>query len=197
MYSIAKTLGLPATYVELRHQATHEELPPLSKLRIATQKALRWIYDYYWIHLKEEVSTIGEGRAYVERLVREKDDSIRAKMEEFVSKWDQDRLIGVLVEIQGTTDDVVILSRISRLQELIVDGINGSGTIAKKRKLDSLANDMGEIKAELEMMNQGLDKGMDDEPRLDAGHRKTQFDSSSKGWMMWEGPWVPKPIGVI
>ncbi|TVY80687.1 Pre-rRNA-processing protein las1, partial [Lachnellula suecica] len=51
MYSLAKTIGLPATYVELRHQATHEELPSLSKLRTATQKALRWIWDYYWANL--------------------------------------------------------------------------------------------------------------------------------------------------
>ncbi|KAF8852599.1 Las1-domain-containing protein [Acephala macrosclerotiorum] len=197
MYSIAKTLGLPATYVELRHQATHEELPSLSKLRIATQKALRWIYDYYWIHLKEVVSTKGESRAYVDKLVREKDASIRAKMEELVIKWDQDRLMGVLVEIQGSTDDILILSRTSRLQNLIVDGIDGGGTNAKKRKLDSLANDMEEIKAELKLMHQELDNGTDDETRQDAGHRKTQSDVNSKGWTMWEGPWVPKPIGVV
>ena len=57
MYSIAKTIGLPATYVELRHQATHEELPSLSKLRAGAQKALQWIWDYYWAALtgqKEE-----------------------------------------------------------------------------------------------------------------------------------------------
>lgn len=197
MYSIAKTVGLPATYVELRHQATHEELPSLSKLRIATQKALRWIYDYYWIHLKEDVSTISESKTYVQKLVREKDDSIRAKMEDFVSKWDQDRLMGILVEVQGSTDDVVILSRSSRLQDLVVDGINGVGTNAKKRKLDQPANDVEGIRAEMERMDHELDNETDNQPRSDAGHRKTQPDSSGNGWTLWEGPWVPKPIGVV
>ncbi|EGR52634.1 uncharacterized protein TRIREDRAFT_102383 [Trichoderma reesei QM6a] len=53
MYSIAKNIGLPATFVELRHQATHEQLPSLAKLRSAARKALDWIWDYYWKHLGE------------------------------------------------------------------------------------------------------------------------------------------------
>jgi len=34
--NIAKIIGLPIAFVELRHQATHEELPSLSSLREAT-----------------------------------------------------------------------------------------------------------------------------------------------------------------
>lgn len=194
MYSIAKTLGLPATYVELRHQATHEELPSLSKLRIATQRALKWIFNYYWIHLKEEVSSVSESREYVEKLVREKDDDIRARMEEFVGNWDQDRLMGVLIEIQGATDDVVILGRSSRLQRLI--GERGN---AKKRKMESPVKDLEEVKAELESMNQELDDEMDDIPQLGEGNvsSQTRIDSTNSGWTMWEGPWTPKPIGVV
>ena len=52
MYSIAKSIGLPATFVELRHQCTHEELPSLSRLRDAAQKSLTWIWDHYWKRLK-------------------------------------------------------------------------------------------------------------------------------------------------
>jgi len=48
MYSLAKTIGLPATFVELRHQATHEQLPSLLRLRGAAKKALSWIWDFYW-----------------------------------------------------------------------------------------------------------------------------------------------------
>ncbi|KZZ96512.1 Las1-like protein [Moelleriella libera RCEF 2490] len=51
MYSVAKTIGLPATFVELRHQATHEQLPSLARLRPAAHKALDWIWNYYWKHL--------------------------------------------------------------------------------------------------------------------------------------------------
>ncbi|ORY71688.1 Las1-like-domain-containing protein [Pseudomassariella vexata] len=54
MYSVAKTIGLPATFVELRHQCTHEQLPSLLKLRSAAHKSLAWIWDYYWKHLSED-----------------------------------------------------------------------------------------------------------------------------------------------
>ncbi|KAL2167726.1 hypothetical protein VTG60DRAFT_902 [Thermothelomyces hinnuleus] len=48
MYDVAKSVGLPATFVELRHQATHEQLPSLARLRAAADKALDWIWEYYW-----------------------------------------------------------------------------------------------------------------------------------------------------
>lgn len=51
MYGVAKSVGLPATFVELRHQATHEQLPSLIRLRVAARKALDWIWDYYWKEL--------------------------------------------------------------------------------------------------------------------------------------------------
>jgi ribosomal biogenesis protein LAS1 len=196
MYSIAKTLGLPATYVELRHQATHEELPSLSKLRIATQKALKWIYDYYWVHLNEEIPKVSESRAYVEQLVREKDDSIRARMEEFVGNWEQDRLMGVLIEIQGSTDDIAILGRVGRLQRLLVEDNTGRGRSSKKRKLDPPVKDMEEVKAEMEVMRQELEIE-DAEPKSQATNTEILVNSTSSGWAMWEGPWTPKPIGVV
>ncbi|KAL1855396.1 hypothetical protein VTK73DRAFT_8542 [Phialemonium thermophilum] len=51
MYAVAKAVGLPATFVELRHQATHEQLPSLTRLRAAALAALDWIWDYYWKHV--------------------------------------------------------------------------------------------------------------------------------------------------
>ncbi|KAK4038796.1 Las1-like protein, partial [Parachaetomium inaequale] len=52
MYDVAKSVGLPATFVELRHQATHEQLPSLTRLRAAARKALEWIWEYYWLGLE-------------------------------------------------------------------------------------------------------------------------------------------------
>ncbi|KAH6626179.1 Las1-like-domain-containing protein [Chaetomium sp. MPI-SDFR-AT-0129] len=55
MYDVAKSVGLPATFVELRHQATHEQLPSLTRLRAAAAKALEWIWEYYWRGLEGDV----------------------------------------------------------------------------------------------------------------------------------------------
>src|SRR5687767_2672126 len=54
MYAVAKTVGLPATFVELRHQSTHEQLPSLAKLRDAARKGRDYIWDYYWKNLEDE-----------------------------------------------------------------------------------------------------------------------------------------------
>lgn len=48
MFQRATDLGLPASFVELRHEATHRELPSLVVLRGAAQRSLEWLWDYYW-----------------------------------------------------------------------------------------------------------------------------------------------------
>ncbi|GAA5967169.1 hypothetical protein JCM3765_001551 [Sporobolomyces pararoseus] len=46
--SLAAQLGLPLWFVELRHQATHEDLPGLPVLREGARQALDWLYVHYW-----------------------------------------------------------------------------------------------------------------------------------------------------
>ncbi|KAL5046005.1 Las1-like-domain-containing protein [Aspergillus fruticulosus] len=48
MFSRALELGLPASFVELRHEATHRELPSLTVLRGATGRSLEWLWGFYW-----------------------------------------------------------------------------------------------------------------------------------------------------
>jgi hypothetical protein len=46
--SIAENIGLPAWFVELRHQATHDNLPSLVLLLSALRQALDWLEINYW-----------------------------------------------------------------------------------------------------------------------------------------------------
>ena len=48
MYAKAAEIGLSATFVDLRHEATHGEMPSLTVLRDAAQKALAWLRKDYW-----------------------------------------------------------------------------------------------------------------------------------------------------
>ncbi|KAH8599862.1 Las1-like-domain-containing protein, partial [Bisporella sp. PMI_857] len=107
MYSLAKTLNppLPATFVELRHQATHEELPSLPKLRLASQKALEWIWGYYWAGLSLESNQSETCMAHIQRLLRECDTAAREEIEKKLEKWSDDELLATLVDIDETTDD--------------------------------------------------------------------------------------------
>lgn len=70
MQLLAKQLNLPTFFVELRHMGTHENLPSLDILRIATKDALTWLYDNYWCHVEgdgeSEPLVNSEADAYAE-----------------------------------------------------------------------------------------------------------------------------------
>lgn len=46
--SLASAAGLPRLLVDLRHEATHNELPSLRVLRLAAHQALAWLRASYW-----------------------------------------------------------------------------------------------------------------------------------------------------
>ncbi|KAL8950829.1 MAG: hypothetical protein Q9222_003150 [Ikaeria aurantiellina] len=57
MFDNARSIELPASFVELRHEATHGDLPSLVVLRQASEKALDWLWHHYWKHLNERVKS--------------------------------------------------------------------------------------------------------------------------------------------
>ena len=40
--------GLPRMLVAIRHEATHNELPSLSQLRLGADRAVAWLKESYW-----------------------------------------------------------------------------------------------------------------------------------------------------
>ena len=48
MHQVAQEIGMPASFVELRHEATHEELPDLQRLERHVRAALDWLWQFYW-----------------------------------------------------------------------------------------------------------------------------------------------------
>lgn len=45
---IAERVGIPGWIVELRHDATHNQLPSIEVLRVAAQHLVEWYYGNYW-----------------------------------------------------------------------------------------------------------------------------------------------------
>lgn len=49
MYANALAMGLPESFVELRHQAIHDnQMPSLEMLRLRTEEALEWLWGRWW-----------------------------------------------------------------------------------------------------------------------------------------------------
>lgn len=46
--TLAERMGLPGWIVELRHDATHNQMPSLSVLRTAASTLINWYFDFYW-----------------------------------------------------------------------------------------------------------------------------------------------------
>ena len=54
MYAKAQQMGLPAMFVDLRHEASHGDMPSLTNLRSAARRALQWLWEDYWKTLAGE-----------------------------------------------------------------------------------------------------------------------------------------------
>lgn len=46
--TLAHTMGLPASLVELRHESTHNRLPAIGRLVLGADEALVWLHGHYW-----------------------------------------------------------------------------------------------------------------------------------------------------
>ncbi|PSS13106.1 hypothetical protein M430DRAFT_52287 [Amorphotheca resinae ATCC 22711] len=196
MYSVAKTLGLPATYVELRHQATHEELPSLQKLRTASRKALLWIWDYYWVHLSidDEAASPEDLRVYLRKLLEETNEKVRGEMEARLVHWTQDQLLDALMELELEAQDSEAFLRLVKLSKKLM---NGNGESAREDELapEMKVNSIEELRKELTGVQERLD-----DPVVDVPQRvelSPNDDSAVSGWSMYEGAWVSKPIGTV
>lgn len=53
VYHLAKMLGIPLYFVEIRHTATHDELPSLELLRQVGVRARTWLWDNYWVKIEK------------------------------------------------------------------------------------------------------------------------------------------------
>lgn len=74
LHQLAKNLNLPSFFVELRHMGTHESLPNLNILRLASKQAVNWLYDNYWNIVEETPSDLEDDendndRAEINRLM--------------------------------------------------------------------------------------------------------------------------------
>ena len=68
--AVAAELGLPRLLVDVRHEATHNDLPGLPLLRVAAELATAWLREHYWAAQRRHLRACGRRlRAAVARFV--------------------------------------------------------------------------------------------------------------------------------
>lgn len=223
MYDVAKSVGLPATFVELRHQATHEQLPSLTRLRAAARKALDWIWEYYWRQLEDQPRVDDEGsgsgiyagdeaghgssqeeRRCRELLVRylemaEGDGTVKGE----IKRFDEALVLTTLGSISESTRDVALLRRAVAFEREILEGggdpdqMDEDECPAEERlpnDVETVRSELGEAWEEVKKMEE-VEKGQ--EPVEQIGVEVDMMEERP-GWALYEeDAWVPKPIGVV
>ena len=54
MYEVAATIGMPVTFVDLRHECAHADPPSRYRLERSVGQALDWMWEIYWSRLGDE-----------------------------------------------------------------------------------------------------------------------------------------------
>ena len=223
MYAIAKSVGLPATFVELRHQVTHEQLPSLTRLRATAKKALDWIWDYYWKHLTdtpeqqhsaghdgERKELMGDTLSHlIDQYLEEQEAPKQLALKDEILSWEAGReaVLAALDALLNSTTDTGMLRGLMALWQ---EALSGSMDLDKEQGGDKTATpartantDAQALKAELAQLRMEL-KGTDESPQeqdisVDQNSREgdEEVEGHGSGWSRYTGDWTPKPIGMV
>lgn len=212
MYDVAKSVGLPATFVELRHQATHEQLPSLSRLREAAERGLEWMWEHYWaglgpsersgrssVEMQMQVDEMYGGRRenkpgtgreerckeLVGRYLKEEDERRRKVLRAGITAFEGAMVVKVVDEIcaEGGTDGKGMRRAVGLVREVQEEGEEG------KKMEGVLAEEAGEGEEDVEMVKEELEKVIG---------KVKEREGQGPSWVLFdEREWVPKPIGVV
>ena len=226
MYGLAKSVGLPATFVELRHQATHEQLPSLTRLRSAARSALTWIWSYYWVHLGSDetleagaralsriTGALGRGAGATTAKVGTQ-SAATAVLTVQSNRRCQDLLLKQLqdagenqVKREDLSEEIkrhgegVILSALSAITDSTRDSKVLRKALALTREIMEDSEPRKEPVPEQERMDDDGDEERRNDTQVVRQKGKEQRKKSEEvipGWSLYEeDDWVPKPIGVV
>jgi hypothetical protein len=227
MYAVAKSVGLPATFVELRHQATHEQLPSLTRLRAAAEKALGWIYEYYWKHLDEAgpaAAAGGETAGYdsaraassakvcrgllMEMFTAEDEETEARARAELKRRRKGKEVFDATVEINQTASSARVLRKSAAfMRELLDSGMSAVPTEEEERMTvppvdpqpQRAARDIEAVRNMLQEDRMELEKTLADaRASEEKEQRAPALVQEGPAWSRYDKRgWVPKPIGIV
>ena len=62
MFDIGREIGLPSSFIDLRHRITHEGQVSLVELRHSAREGLNWLYEYYWKQFMDNQTETSDGK---------------------------------------------------------------------------------------------------------------------------------------
>jgi hypothetical protein len=194
MYAHATTIGMPEQFVELRHRATHEEMPSIEVLRQMARQGLEWLWERWWkVH-----ATGHPGRALRERearrLLAERKANAR-RLNEAHKRHGADS-----ADEAGSADEYVRVRHRGQKTGEAVEGVDGGDAVGSqnldgKQKLDVYDGDDAigwhglDGKQKLDVYDEDLDTEMPEDR-----HNAERNEKLTKVKMK---PWVQPAFGLF
>jgi hypothetical protein len=219
MYAVAKSVGLPATFVELRHQATHEQLPSLTRLRAAAEKALDWIYEYYWKHLDVEASSpagrettgtedsaqavISSAKVCKELLTKmftTEDEDEEARIRTELRKRKGKEVLAVAMEINESARSARLIRKSAAFMRELLEEEKRASASARSPQPERTARDIGAVRYMLQEDRMELEKTLADVRGAseEKEEQRPEVVQDGPAWSRYDRRgWVPKPIGIV
>ena len=143
MFALAATAGIPASFVSLRHQISHEALPSLPVLRGAARQALAWIWSHYWaaLALRKERRQARAGNASSARTAGPRATPSHPRTAAGGERWAQvvEKVLRAADAGRGAPEWIALLAE--------VEGAKGSGELGELLHAIAEAEDGAEVEA--------------------------------------------------
>ncbi|KAI7902107.1 Las1-like-domain-containing protein [Cokeromyces recurvatus] len=158
--TLARMMGLPPWFVDLRHASTHERLPSLNTLRDGAYQAVGWLHDNYWIRnlknteQKQQLQETSEIKLKLNEYKECRKNYIKDKYSG--QKCSPDRYVECIQALLEMIDDEIIKEDIIPL----LLGVGGLVPAGKKKRAsaDNMIISKGLVELWTPLL-QGLDDG--------------------------------------
>lgn len=116
MQEVAKSIHLPTRFVEMRHEATHGEMPNLDRLRTMTTEALHWLWQTYWARLDQDIESAGAARREAQAKKVDEDTAHRDELRKVLKTFRSKRVaaIGAAAKGRGQSEKTLVVSTVEQ-----------------------------------------------------------------------------------
>lgn len=110
LVNLAKNIGLPASFVEARHWATHDELPSLAAMRRMCLLALQWLFDNFWVPFETDECVPDDTFAVFGGVSRPLQSVVAAEARSLIRNYKSAQRLGGTADIIKTVLDLSLFA---------------------------------------------------------------------------------------
>jgi hypothetical protein len=120
MYEMARSLGMPERWVEVRHDITHGEMPELRVLEESARDAVQWLWERFWALLDAGQSEAdrqrmkAEVRELLKLVLKDRKDDVRSGKKELLLTDSGNRILEIIKTNAGpeVVADVLVQDKV-------------------------------------------------------------------------------------